>query len=87
MTHAQKLGSSILLGMALFSPVLFTGCAVHASYRTYDPAYGDYHVWDDGERGYYTRWEVETHREHRDFRKRNAEDQKQYWAWRHNDKH
>jgi hypothetical protein len=87
MTHKKRLGSSILLSAALLSPVLFTGCSVHASYRTYDPAYGDYHVWDNAEVGYYSRWEVETHRDHRDFRKRNADEQKEYWAWRHKEKH
>jgi hypothetical protein len=29
------------------------GCAARVSYRTYDPGYNDYHVWDDHERGYY----------------------------------
>jgi hypothetical protein len=83
MTRGHRLSSSILVAVALFSPLVFSGCAVHASYRTYDPAYQDYHVWDSGEEGYYTRWEAETHRDHRDFRKRNADEQKEYWTWRH----
>ena len=32
---------------------------------------------------YYQNWEGETHREHRDFRRRNSEEQKEYWDWRH----
>jgi hypothetical protein len=75
--------SSILLAVAVFLPVVFGGCAVRASYRAYDPAYGDYHVWDSNEGVYYQRWEVETHRDHRDFRKRHSDEQKEYWTWRH----
>ena len=85
MTQIKRHASSVLLVAALFAPVVLGGCGGHG-YRAYDPAYGDYHVWDSGEQGYYTRWEVETHRDHRDFRKRNADEQKAYWSWRH-DKH
>jgi len=83
MKRGPRHGSWILLAAAFCASAVVTGCAVHASYRTYDPAYGDYHVWNDAEVGYYTRWEGETHRDHVDFRRRNAEEQKQYWAWRH----
>lgn len=75
--------SSILLAVALFSPVAFSGCAVRASYRVYDPGHADYHVWDGNEVVYYQRWEVETHRDHREFRKRHSREQKEYWTWRH----
>jgi hypothetical protein len=54
------------------------------SYRVYDPAYEDYHVWDSNEGVYYQRWEVETRRDHRDFHRRNSDEQKEYWSWRHN---
>lgn len=84
MTRLHRNVSMGLLAMAIFSQVMFTGCAVHASYRTYDPAYQDYHAWNRSEEGYYTRWEVETHRDHQDFRKRNPDEQKEYYAWRHN---
>ena len=57
----------------------------HHSYRVYDPYYTDYHVWNDDEVGYYNRWAAETHRDpHRDFRKLNKDEQKEYWTWRHN---
>jgi hypothetical protein len=63
------------------SPV---GCAEHR-YRTYDPYYNDYHRWDDHERVYYNQCVVETHRDpHRDYRKLNKDEQKEYWTWRHN---
>jgi hypothetical protein len=58
-----------------------TGCAVHA--RVYDPYYHDYHPWNHDEIVYYQNWERETHREHRDFRRRNSDEQKEYWDWRH----
>jgi len=75
--------SSILMAATLCLPVAFGGCAARASYRVYDPAYGDYHLWDHNEAAYYQRWEVETHREHRDFAKRSADEQKEYWKWHH----
>jgi hypothetical protein len=64
MSRGCRYVSSILLAVALFSPVVFSGCAVRASYRVYDPGHADYHVWDGSEVVYYQRWEVETHRDH-----------------------
>jgi len=90
MSHHSKKLSSILMAVGLFSPVLLGGCAARASYRIYDPAYADYHVWDNNEGVYYQRWETQTHREHRDFRKRDSGEQQEYWKWRHahpEDKH
>lgn len=84
MSRIHRDVSSILLGAAIFSTVVLSGCAVHGSYRVYDPAYADYHVWDSNEGVYYQRWEVETHRDHREFKKRHADEQKEYWNWRHN---
>ena len=75
---------SLLLGAALISPVIITGCAEHVSagYRVYDPYYGDYHVWS-GEDVYYRRWEAERHYDHKDFKKQSKDRQKEYWTWRH----
>lgn len=83
MTRAFRYFPSILLAGALSSAVMFGGCAARASYRVYDPAYQDYHVWDRSEAAYYQRWEGETHRDHREFAKRNSDEQKEYWTWRH----
>jgi hypothetical protein len=83
MSRRHKYISPIMLATALITPVLFAGCAVRASYRTYDPVYEDYHRWDRNETSYYQRWEVESHRDHQDFRKRNSDEQKEYWNWRH----
>jgi hypothetical protein len=81
--HLKRL-TTLSLGAALAVPVLMTGCA-HAGY--YDPYYHDRHPWS-GEVTYYSQWEAETHREHRDFKARNKDEQKEYWDWRHkNDAH
>lgn len=84
MSRGHKLFSLFLLASALSSTLVINGCAARASYRVYDPVYEDYHVWDSNEGVYYQRWEVETHRDHRDFHKRNSDEQKDYWTWRHN---
>jgi hypothetical protein len=41
MSRGCRYVSSILLAVALFSPVVFSGCAVRASYRVYDPGHAD----------------------------------------------
>jgi hypothetical protein len=74
----------LVLVSALISPVMLGGCAARASYRTYDPYYTDYHRWDDHETTYYVQWETETRRDHRDFEKRDKNEQKESWEWRHN---
>jgi len=77
---------SLAMITALASMVAIAGCAarVETGYRVYDPGYHDYHVWDSNEVVYYQRWETDTHRQHKDFRKRNRDEQQQYWNWRHN---
>jgi hypothetical protein len=85
MLNARQI-RKMLLSIGLLVPLGLTGCAVHAGvgYRVYDPYYSDYHVWNDGEIGYYNRWAAETHRDpHRDFRKLNHNDQQAYFKWRH----
>ena len=77
---------ALVFATALVSPAIISGCAarVGVGYRVYDPGYGDYHVFDDNEAGFYARWEGETHRTHVDIRKRPAGEQKEYFTWRHN---
>lgn len=70
----------ILLAAALTTPAM-TGCAVHA--RVYDPYDHNYHAWAS-ERGHYEQWEQQNHMQHQDYNKRSADQQKQYWDWRHN---
>jgi hypothetical protein len=75
---------TLVFATSLISPAIITGCSAHVGYRVYDPGYADYHTWDANENGFYTRWEAETHRPHVDFRRRPANEQKEYFTWRHN---
>jgi hypothetical protein len=76
---SKKIGSC--MSVATLGIVLSTvGCTVHAGY--YDPYYHDHHS-VNGEVVYYGQWESETHREHREFKQRNKDEQKEYWDWRH----
>jgi hypothetical protein len=84
MSRGHKFVSSFLLATAFCLPLVINGCAARASYRVYDPYNRDYHQWDNNEVVYYQRWEVETHRDHREFKKRQKDEQKEYWNWRHN---
>jgi hypothetical protein len=82
MGGARRMLASLSLGAALILPVATIGCA-HHYYRAYDPYYNDYHLWDHREDVYYQQWEGENHYNHRDFKKRKPDEQKQYWDWRH----
>jgi len=76
--------TSCLLAAAVAASLLGTACADHHYYRVYDPYYNDYHVWNDSEVVYYQQWARETRRdEHRDFRKLDDKEKKEYWDWRH----
>jgi len=74
-------GLLFLAGALICASACFSGCSNHV--RVYDAEYRDYHPWDQTEVVYYNRWEVETHRSHVDFGKRNADEQREYWRWRH----
>jgi hypothetical protein len=71
----------MLSATALVSASAITGCA--GGSLVYDPYRYDYHRWNRDENRLYARWEVETHRDHRDFHVRSAGDQGEYWRWRH----
>jgi len=75
----RKIQSGLLA--ATFAVAAFaTGCTVHAGY--YDPYYHDRHPWGV-EVVFYQQWETETHRDHQEFKRRNQDEQKDYWEWRH----
>jgi hypothetical protein len=67
--------------LAVVLACMTAGACAH-DVRVYDPYRSDYHVWDAHERGYYDRWSHDTHHDS-DYKKLNADDQKQYWNWRH----
>ncbi len=79
MQRTKTLGCIFLAGLFVVA-TMNTGCTVHARY--YDPYHHDYHS-ASGEVVYYNQWERDTHREHRDLKKRNKDEQKEYWDWRH----
>jgi hypothetical protein len=84
MSSRSRFVRSLFLTAALASSVLGTACAEHHYYRVYDPYYSDYHVWNQGEVGYYNQWARETHRDpNRDFRKLPDNEKKEYFTWRH----
>jgi len=80
MRSILKRVTPLLFAMAIAAPVFCAGCA--AQVRVYDPYHHDYHAWA-GETTYYAQWETNTHRDHKDFNKRNDADKKEYWDWRH----
>ena len=74
MRSMLRIFAPLFLAAALLSPTFITGCAVHARvYDTYGP----------GEDVYYARWEHETHRDHVAYAQRKADEQREYWKWRH----
>jgi hypothetical protein len=75
--------SRLLLFAVLAADVTMTGCA-ERHHRVYDPYYNDYHHWDNNEIVFNNQWVIETHRDpHRQYRKLNRDEQRQYWEWRH----
>jgi hypothetical protein len=81
MHTASRVMSAFLIAGVIASPLAVSGCATH---RVYDPYYHDYHRWNRDEVVFYQRWEVDTRRDHRDWDARNADEQREYWNWRHN---
>ena len=79
MSHKNRFGL-LTLAAVMAGTTLITGCTVRAGY--YDPYYHDRHQWA-AEQPYYYRWERETRRRHEEFRRRHAEEQNEYWEWRH----
>ncbi|HVY91095.1 MAG TPA: hypothetical protein VHA14_00045 [Bryobacteraceae bacterium] len=75
------------LSIAAFAAVTLlsaSGCAVRGRY--YDTRYYDNHRWGPAEVGPYSRWEVEMHRPHRDYRRLSRHERQEYWEWRHDNR-
>ena len=86
MSPAKGRFRSAALAACLAIGTMTAACAarVGVGYRVYDPGHRDYHRWDDRETVFYNQWAVETHRDpHREFRRLNRDDQREYWTWRH----
>lgn len=76
MRSAPRLISALMIAGAVASPMVVAGC-YHHHYNSATL------TWSDNEGPYYSRWEQETHRDHRDWAARNAGEQNEYWSWRH----
>jgi len=74
----KKFGQLLLVAV-LMTPLFGTGCATHRRVRVA--------VWTQSEQPYYTRWEHDTHRHHVDYDRRDRNDQRAYWKWRHHHEH
>jgi hypothetical protein len=72
----------LLLSAAMVVPALTLGCSGNHD-RVYDADHGDYHTWNNNETVYYQQWETENHYDHKDFKVRSKDEQKQYFDWRH----
>ena len=72
----------LLLSAAMVVPALTLGCSGNHD-RVYDADHGDYHTWNNNETVSYQQWETENHYDHKDFKVRTKDEQKQYFDWRH----
>jgi hypothetical protein len=73
MRAALRLLSAFVIAGAVTAPAaVVTGC-YHQHYHG---------SWSDAEGPYYTRWETETHRDHKEWSARNTGEQQEYWNWR-----
>jgi len=83
-TPISRLFTGALLSIALLAPLTITPTLLHAADRVYrDREHNDEHHWDKHEDQAYRIWARENHRKYRDFSKLREEDQRAYWAWRH----
>jgi hypothetical protein len=73
----------LLLSAAMVVPALTLGCGGNHYYRAYDADHGDYHTWNNNETVHYQQWESENHYDHKDFKVRTKDEQKQYFDWSH----
>jgi hypothetical protein len=82
MVRVRSCVISLLLSAAMVVPALTLGCGGNHD-RVYDADHADYHTWNNSETVYYQQWETENHYDHKDFKVRSKDEQKQYFDWRH----
>lgn len=70
-----------LMAAALIAAGVATACA--PTRNVYDSSYNDNHRWDRREDAAYRRWEAERHLRHIAYEQRALDEQRAYWAWRH----
>jgi hypothetical protein len=81
MRQSRDYRLSILLAATCVGAALGSGCVARVG--LYDPDHRDYHRWDDREDRAYRQFLAERHEEYRGFQSRSADDQREYWRWRH----
>lgn len=81
MKRIRNYMGSLILGLSLVASTATSACTV----RYYDADHRDYHRWDGNEDGAYHQYWRERHEreEYRDYGRLNAEQQRDYWNWRH----
>ena len=76
----SRILNTAMLGAALLVPVSLPA----QEHRTYhDERNKDEHHWDSHEDRAYRMWVKENHRKYRAFNRLRAEEQQNYWEWRH----
>ncbi len=66
---------------AVFATASVTACSHNRD--IYDSGFNDHHRWDTREDAAYRRWETERQIQHVEYERRNDQDQRAYWTWRH----
>ena len=77
---------SFLLGAALIAPAGLWAKDKNQNCPDkgyYDRDHKDCHTWDDHEGRAYQSWEEAQHKTHREFSRLKANEQSEYWKWRH----
>lgn len=86
MQRLHRCLGSLLLGAALIAPVGLQAKDKNHNCPNngyYDRDHKDCHNWDDHEGRAYQSWEEAQHKTHREFSKLKANEQSEYWKWRH----
>jgi hypothetical protein len=80
----RRFWPTALLTAAMLGPIAITPAVLLAEDRVYhDAEHNDDHHWDSHEDRAYRVWVKENHRHYQNFAKIKVEDQRSYWAWRH----
>lgn len=91
-----RLFRTALLGAAIIAPIALGPTSLHADDQDHDRDrdrvyhdrdHNDDHRWNDDEDRAYRTWVRETHRQYHEFSKLKEEEQRRYWAWRHEHEH
>lgn len=76
--------TTTLMAATLVIPMTLAPNQLRAEDQKYhDKGHNDDHQWNSHEDKAYRMWAKENHRKYVTFNKLKAEDQENYWAWRH----